>query len=165
MRKIIISKYNLVYIDCSDLIVNVYINIIKQFTELERLKDKDIKKLIFHYIVTALLSRNKNSSKRPVYFINKIFLLEFTDKRYVKCFISIIKHLQNLLPVPFIVLDNHNIFDNDKGELKGLNEKISSYYITKKSNTIKLRKYLQNEEFYELIKVLGNIKNIKQLST
>lgn len=165
VRNIIVAKYNLVYIDCSDLIVNVYISILKQFTELDKLKDRDLKKLIFHYVVTALISRNKHSSKRPVYFFNKIFLLEFTDKRYIKCFLSIIKHLKNLLPVPLIILENHNIFDNDNGELKGLNEKISNHYITNKSNTKKLRKYLQNEEFYELIKVLGNIKNIKQLST
>lgn len=165
MRNIIVSKYNLVYIDCSDLIINVYISIFKQFKGLDKLKDKDLKKLIFHHIVTALLKRNKHSSRRPVYFINKIFLLEFADKRYVKCFISIIKHLKSLLPVPFIILENHNIFENDNGELKGLNEKISNHYITNKNSTLKLRKYLQNEEFYELIKVLGNIKNIKQLST
>ena len=165
MRNIIVTKYNLVYIDCSDLIVDVYISIHKQFSDLDKLKDKDIKKLIFHHVVTALLSRNKYSSKRPVYFINKVFLLDFADKRYVKCFVSMIKHLKSLLPVPFIILENHNIFDNDNGELKGLNERISNHYITGKNNTLKLRKYLQNEEFYELVKVLGNIKNIKQLST
>lgn len=165
MRNIVIKKYNLIYIDCSDLIVNVYITLLKQFTELEKLKDKDLKKLIFHYIVTALLSRNKHSTKRPVYFFNKQFLLEFTDKRYIKCFVSILKHLKSLLPVPLILLENQNIFANDNGELKGLNEKISNHYVNSKTSTVRLRKYLQNEEFYELIKVLDNIKNIKQLST
>jgi len=91
--------------------------------------------------------------------------MEFVDKRYVKCFVSIIKHLKTLLPVPLIFVNNDDIFINNNGELKDLNERVTNFYQNFKKSTAKLRKYLQSEEFYELVKVLNNIKNIKQLST
>jgi len=153
------------YIDCSDLIINVYISILKQIPNINQLKDKDLKKLIFHYIVISLLKRKKRNNRRPVYFFNSTFFTEFVDKRYVKCFIMIIKHLKSLLPTPLILVEKEDLFKTDSGELKELNEKISNFYINNKRGTTQLRKYLRNEEFYELIKVLSNIKNIKQLST
>jgi hypothetical protein len=139
--------------------------IFKHVNDINTLKDKDLKKLIFHYVITLILRKKKNSSKRPVYFFNKTFLMEFVDKRYVKCFVSIIKHLKTLLPVPLIFVNNDDIFINNNGELKDLNERVTNFYQNFKKSTAKLRKYLQSEEFYELVKVLNNIKNIKQLST
>lgn len=165
MRSFTNKEYNLVYIDASDLIVNVYLMIFKHVCDINTLKDKDLKKLIFHYVITLILRKNKNSSKRPVYFFNKTLLMEFVDKRYIKCFVSIIKHLKTLLPVPLIFVNNDDIFINNNGELKDLNERITNFYQNFKKSTAKLRKYLQSEEFYELVKVLNNIKNIKQLST
>jgi hypothetical protein len=165
VRNIQIKKYNIIYIDCSDLIINTYISILRDFLDINKLKDKDLKKLIFHYIVKSFISRNKHSTKRPVYFFNRKFIAEFTDKRYIKCFLIIIKNLKSLIPVPIILIDNENLFSQNRGELKGLNEKITSYYLNSNKNTIKLRKYLKNEDFYELIEAFKDINNIKYITT
>lgn len=164
MRILPVSDYNLVYIDCTDLVVNVYIDISKKFNDISTLKDKDLKKLIFHYMVMSLFKKNKIKQKRPVYFFNRDIMLEFPDKRYIKCFIIIFKHLKTLLPAPLIMLEE-DIMKKSKGEIKGLNEKFTHYYMNSKKNTFKLRKYLDSEEFYDLIKALKDIKNIKSLST
>lgn len=165
MRNITVKEYNLTYIDCSDLIINTYISINKDIFEIKKLKDKDLKKLIFHYLVKSFISRNKQTKKRPVYFFNKKFIEEFTDKRYIKCFLIIIKSLKSMVPIPIVILENQDIFSQNNGELKGLNERISNHYFTSRKNTIKLRKYLENEDFYELTKAFKDINNIKYITT
>lgn len=165
MRSFYIQRFNLLYIDCSDLIVNVYISILNLNIDVNTVSSKDLRKLIFHFIVRDLLKRKGTKNKRPVYYFDKKFLLEFTDKKYIESFIFIIKHLKSLLPVPLILIDNDKIFNSKNGDIIGLSEKISHNFINSKKSTIKLRKYLENEEFYELIKALSDIKNIKHLST
>lgn len=165
MRNFIFKNYNLNYIDCSDLIINIYICILKEITDVSNLKDKDLKKLVFHYLVKRFLEHNKKSLKRPVFYFDKNVLLEFTDKRYIKCFLYIIKQLKGLLPIPILIINDQKIFTENTGHMKGLNEKISNHYIYTKKNTVKLRKYLQNEDFYELINVFKDINSIRYIST
>lgn len=165
MRNFYSQNYNLVYIDCNDLVLNVFLSINKLNISLDNLKPRDFKKLVFHYVVEELLKKNKFKSKRPVYFFNKTFLASFCDKKYIECFLYSLKQLKNLLPVPVIFLENSDLFLKNNGDLKELEEKITNYYIKHKRSTYKLRKYLENEEFYELVNKLNDIKNIKLLST
>ena len=164
MRSFEYSTYNLTYVDCSDLVVNVYLDICNLDVSIDRIKSKDIKKLIFHFIVAALLKRNKKLKSRPVFFIDKKILLEFTNKEYIKHFICVFRHLKSLLPVPMLIINDQNLFQNE-GEIKGYNERIYNHYMFNKKGTYRLRKYLESEDFYELIDKLTDIKNIKLLST
>jgi hypothetical protein len=164
VRKFEYDIYNLVYVDCSDLVVNVFLDICNLHISIETIKDKDIKKLIFHFIVTELIKRNKHLKHRPVFFIDKKILLEFTNKDYIKHFLYVFKHIKSLLPVPLLILNDQSMFTN-RGDLKGYNEKINNHYMFNKKGTYKLRKYLEMEEFYELVDKLADIKNIKLLST
>lgn len=164
MRSFDYGTYNLTYIDCSDLVVNVYLDICNLGLSADKAKGKDIKKLIFHFIIAELLKRNKKLKFRPVFFIDKKILLEFTDKNYIKHFICVFKHIKSLLPVPMLILSDQNLFKNE-GEIKGYNERIYNHYLFNKKGTYRLRKYLESEEFYELIDKLSDIKNIKLLST
>jgi hypothetical protein len=165
VRNFIIPEYNITYIDCSDLVVEVYLEVCKMKVPLCDIIDKDLKKLTFHYIVKELLKKNKRLKGRPVYFFNIKFINEFCEKKYIKNFLYSLKHLKSLLPIPLIFIDNDDIFLKNNGHLKGLNERITSHYTKHKKNTYKLRKYLESEDFYDLIKELSDIKNIKQLST
>lgn len=165
MRSFYFEKYNLNYIDCSDIVINVYLSIHNMGLDVGKLKDKDLKKLIFHFIVKSLLKRSRSKRKRPVYFLYKNFIQEFVDKRYVKSFLYIIDHLRKLLPVPIVLIESVKIFDSHNGDLIGLNEKIASKYINGNKSTVKLRKYLEAQEFYDLIEALSDINNIKHLST
>lgn len=164
MRKFEYKEYNLVYVDCSDLVVNVYLDILKLDVSIENIKSKDVKKLIFHFLVVELLKRCKQLKYRPIFYIDKKILIEFTNKEYVKHFISVFKHIKSLLPVPLLILGDQNLFKN-QGEIKGYNEKIFNHYMFNRKGTYRLRKYLEIEEFYELVDKLTDIKNIKLLST
>lgn len=165
MRNFVYKEYNIVYIDCTDLVVKVYLEINKLDIDLENIKDRDLKKLTFHFIVKELLKKNKRLRERPVYYFNTNLLNDFCDKKYLKNLLGSLKHLKSLLPIPLIFVENDDIFVRNNGHLKGINEKISQHYIKHKKNTYKLRKYLESEEYYDLIKELCDIKNIKQLST
>ena len=164
MRSFKYDAYNLTYVDCSDLVVNVFLDICRLNVSVDKAKGKDIKKLIFHFIVTDLIKRNKGLKNRPVFYIDKKILLEFTNKEYIKHFICVFKHIKSLLPVPLLILNDQNMFKNE-GEIKGYNEKIHNHYLFSRKNTHRLRKYLESEEFYDLIDKLTDIKNIKLLST
>lgn len=71
--------------------------------------------------------------------------------------------LKSYLPVPVLVLKNIDVLNNNCGHVKGLNEKIYNFYINRIPNVKKLKKYLENEEYYELINILGEAKHIKTL--
>lgn len=166
MERFAVKGYNIVYLNCSDFLNTIYNSICTLEINPDSLKDKDLKKLIFHFFVDLLLkkSKNKKFKEKPTYFIFKSAFKNIDNLKYAQCFSYVIKQLKNLLPIPILVLENDKIFESNNGELKGYNEKISSFYIKRKLGTYKLRKYLQAEEFYELVNTLQDIKNIHTLS-
>ena len=158
------KEHNLIYINCSQLIHKIYDSILELNLDLETIKEKDLKKLIFHYFVEQLLKigKSKKYTERPVYFIFKDDFIKY-NSTFLNCFTYVFKHLKTLLPVPLILIENSQIFINNNGELKGLSERALNYYIRGKISTYKLRKYLEDENFYELVNVLKDVKNIKAL--
>jgi len=160
--ELILTKYNLVYINCTELYTDIFKKI--QEVGLDKLTRKDTKKLIFHYIITDFLkiSKIRKSKEKPVFFfysdkfldVNSSFLLEF---------INVIKMLKGFLPVPVLIFKNDSIFIKNNGELKGLNEKIYNFYSNRNHSVKKLRKYLETEEYYQLIEVLKDVGSIKTL--
>jgi hypothetical protein len=160
--ELILTKYNLVYINCTELYTDTFKKI--QEVGLDKLTRKDTKKLIFHYVITDFLkiSKIRKSKEKPVFFfysdkfldVNSSFLLEF---------INVIKMLKSFLPVPVLIFKNDTIFIKNNGELKGLNEKIYNFYSNRNHSVKKLRKYLETEEYYQLIEVLKDVGSIKTL--
>jgi hypothetical protein len=157
------SEYNLCYINCSTAVDLAYKNICN--IGVSELSKSDLKKLLFHFIVIELLniSRGKKFTEKPVFFLYKKYLTELPYD-VIEQSIVVIKLFKNYLPVPFIVLDDGNVFKKNKGELKELNERLVNFYIKRKHCTRKLRKFLQKEEFYELINILKDVNNIKTIT-
>jgi hypothetical protein len=159
-----VKSHNLTYIDCSFFIEKIFESISELNVNVNSIKEKDLRKLIFHYFIELLLKQGKNKSykERPVYFIFKEDFL-YQQNRFINAFTYVFKHIKKLLPVPLIVIENSNIFHSNNGELLGINNRIVNYYIKNKISTQRLRKYLEEESFYELIKVLQDVRNIKAL--
>ena len=164
MTEIRVEGYNLEYIDCSDMVATIVGNINK--LNIDGLKVSDSKKLTFHYFICSLLDKSKNRKMhyRPVYFIFSESL-NVLDADYLSIFKSVMKQLKNTLPIPVIVVDDGDIFIKNNGSLREINEKMSNLYMKRKMSLRKLNKYVFEEEYYELIKVLKNAGNIALLST
>jgi hypothetical protein len=145
----------------------IFEKILDQISDLElsSLKKTDQKKLLLHFFICNLLeikSRSRNSS-RMVFFLYKEDLFYLTRAIDTDIFTSVIKRIKSKVPVPFLILDN-DIFDvNLTGELKGVLEKISNYFIKRSCNAVSLKKYLMREGFQDLIKTLDAPKNINTL--
>lgn len=164
MTEIRANGYNLLYIDCSGIVLDTVENIAA--LSIEKLNTSDIKKLTFHFFIKFILekSKKKRKSLRPVYYIFSDSL-KMLDDNYYQIFKYVIKQLNSMVPVPIIVLDDVNIFVKNNGSLKELNEKMSDYYIKRKVSSRKLNKYVNKEEYYELTKVLNDVSNIALLLT
>lgn len=162
MEDYIFSRYNIVYIDCT----GFYNNTLNKINDLHIYKpsSRDIKKLIFHFIIRDLLytSKIKKTKEKPVFFFRSNDFLK-TDTTFIVQFINVVKMLKKLLPVPVLIFKDEEIFKKNNGNLKGLSEKIFNFYSTRDHSTKKLRKYLEVEEYYELIKVLGEVRSLKTL--
>lgn len=164
MAEIRVECYNLGYINCSDVVSKIVKDI--AMLNLDSLKVADLKKLTFHYFINFLLekSRNREMGYRPVYFVFNESL-KALDNNYLLIFKYVIQQLKTMLPVPIIVLDDVDIFSKNNGALREINEKMSNFYVKRKISLRKLNKYINKEEYYELIKVLKDASNIALLST
>lgn len=156
------KKYNLVYIDCTCFYSKIQTLIFQNYGN--NLKKTDLKKLIFHYLITDLLltSKIKRSKEKPIFFFCSDSF-ESNTAEYCVEFLKVLKLLKSYLPVPVLVIKNMAVLKEESGHFKGLNEKISNFYIKRNHNINKLKKYLKNEEYYELINILGEPKHIKTL--
>jgi len=166
VKKYSAKNHNIVYYDCSSFSTNIFADILNLGLNPTDLREKDLKKLILHFFVEQILtlSKNKTLKNRPVYVVFTDSLSNITSKKYLKNFLLVFKHLKRLLPIPLIMVQNDSIFIKQNGEFTGLNEKISSFYL-KDRDTTKLRKYVNKEEYYSLIKTLEDVKNLKYIST
>lgn len=154
------------FIDCKKQVDKIYSDISDLGLELEKLPNKDLKKLTLHYFVTnVFLKRNKRLEKeKPVYYINSNYLSCIEDKRYLDSLNYVVKKLNQLLPVPLITLDP-SILKRKNGDYKGLCEKMLNLYVNRKIETKKLKRFLEVEEYYELMSAFKDIVNIKTVVT
>lgn len=159
------KKYNIVFIDCSFFIANIYHSIV-QLIEGINVNDKDFNKLLMHFFITELLNKSKKKTfkERPVYIFYSKGIKNISCKRYLKSFIYTLKKLRTLLPVPILVIEE-DIFKVKNGDYKEVCERVNNFYYSRKFNSRKLKEFLEIGEYYELIKVFNNIINIKSIST
>lgn len=159
------KEHNLIYVDCNDVVDYVYKNLVGLELEIDTLPKKDLRKLTIHYFLTYIFkkSKNKDFTEKPVYFLIFQTFKNIQSKSFMDSVVYAFKKLKSLLPVPLVVIDNYGILKNKNGEYKGLSEKMMNFYINRKIETKKLKKYLKTEEYYELIKVFKDIVNIKTI--
>jgi hypothetical protein len=103
VSEIKIKDYNLVYIDCTDFIIESLTSIAS--LNIVKFKVSDKKKLITHYLIKLLLKKSKlkTGSNRPVYFVqNNIF--DILDNDYANLYRLVISKIKSMLPVPLIVI-------------------------------------------------------------
>lgn len=157
------KQYNLIFIDCNYFLSSIS-HSISTLVEVDKLSKTDYKKLVLHYFLSELLSvsKRKTHKEKPVYCFTTTFL-KTLDEVYLNTLIAVIKKLKKILPLPILIIEEYKVLTNKNGEYKEVCEKISNFYTTRKIQTRKLKKYLELEEYYELIKVFNNVNNIKSI--
>jgi hypothetical protein len=161
------KNYNLAYIDISDFVERIYSNILNLDIGIKNLPKKDLRKLTLHYFISNLyrVTKKKKYIEKPVYFLNMESFKSINNEPYIKSLIYTIKKLKSLLPIPIIVLNNFDKLVVSGGDFKGLCEKMENFYTKRQFNTKSLKKYLETEDFYELISIFKDVVNIKTLLT
>jgi len=159
------KEYNLVFLNCNDVVDYILKNLTYLDLNLDLLPKKDLKKLTLHYFLMFIfkLSKDKEHKEKPVYYLTLDMFKGIDNKNFIESIIFTFKKLKSLLPVPLIILNDYNILKSKNGEYKGVCEKLVNFYINRKIETKKLKKYLETEEYYELIKVFKDIINIKTI--
>ncbi len=162
MEEHVHKEYNVVYINCTKFYSKIFSKINNEYGL--NLKSKDLKKLIFHYLITDLLlvSKIKKSKEKPVFFFCSDEFSELNSSFFVE-FLNVIKLVKSYLPVPVLIFKNSSFLTEKLGDIKGLNEKIYNFYFKRSHSIKKLKKYLEFGEYYDLIKILGEAKHIKTL--
>ena len=136
------SENNLIYIDCGGIVDFVQKNIYDLDLQVDNIPKKDLRKLTLHYFLIYIFKKSKNrqDAERPVYFLLMSVLEKQKNDVFLESIVYSYKKLKTLLPVPFVILKSHKIFKEKNGDLKGLNEKMTSYYLNRKVEIIKLKR-------------------------
>ena len=157
------KEYNLIFIDCNYFLDSISYSI-TTLVDIDKLSKTDYKKLILHYFLSELLSlsKRKNYREKPVYCLTTTFLKSL-EGRYLDALITVIKKLKKILPLPLLIVEDYKVLTNKNGEYKEVCEKISNFYTNRKIQARALKRYLELEGYYELIKVFNNVNNIKSI--